>query len=643
MKDYLKMEDQPVISIEKQKSEGILKAATLWVSVLVTCLGMIVGTAVAQDQGQTPGNTAKRATYLSARATDLKPSAPATAEPKTEPAAASSKTDSADLVEQLDELRSAMDSQAAQIEIQRELLKEQQQKMEALEEQLKTASAGGLRLDAAPAPTMTVASASAAGISPSVPLAQPPAASPQGAAAVPASPLQLQVGNAFITPVGFMDFTTVFRNHNAGGGIGSNFGNIPYDLTSSAGAVNLLNHNSETRLSMQNSRVGFRVDALVAGAHVIGYMESDFLGNNPTNVAVSSNSNTFRSRLYWVDVAKDKWEILGGQTWSLITPGRTGISPLPGNLFFSNDIDVNYQVGLVWGRIPEIRFVYRPTGKVAVAVALDNQEQYWGGSAGGPKPLLPTGASVVAGVAGLPGTQLNDQTTTVNAPQLFPDVIAKIAFDPSPKFHGEIGGVERQFRVAVNSTTATTSPIVKQRVTGGGAFLNLNGQVYTGLRLITNNFWNQGGGRYIFGQVPDVLLNPDGSMVPIKSASTVTGFEYTHKNTVFYSYYGGVYVYRNLRVANGNEYGYGVHATAANFATAISQNRAIQEATVGMNETIWRDTKYGAVNLMGQYSYLIRNPWSVTAGSSTHAALNLLFFNLRYTLPGAAPAAGQLK
>ncbi|MBZ5645464.1 MAG: hypothetical protein LAO19_22120, partial [Acidobacteriia bacterium] len=177
----------------------------------------------------------------------------------------------------------------------------------------------------------------------------------------------------------------------------------------------------------------------------------------------------------------------------------------------------------------------------------------------------------------------------------------------------------------------------------GGVFLNLNGQVLNGLRLITNNFWNQGGGRYIFGQVPDVLLNPDGSMVPIKSASTVTGFEYTHKNTMFYSYYGGVYVYRNLRVANGNEYGYGVHATAANFATAISQNRAIQEATVGMNQTIWRDTKYGAVNLMGQYSYLIRNPWSVTAGSSTHAALNLLFFNLRYTLPGAAPATGQLK
>src|SRR6266851_2856907 len=129
MKDHLKMEDQPVILIEKRKSEVIFKAATLWVSVLVMCLGVITGTALAQDQGRTLGNTAKRATYLSARATDLKPAAPASAEPKTEPAAASSKTDTADLVEQLDELRSAMDSQAAQIEAQRELLMEQQQKM----------------------------------------------------------------------------------------------------------------------------------------------------------------------------------------------------------------------------------------------------------------------------------------------------------------------------------------------------------------------------------------------------------------------------------------------------------------------------------------------------------------------------------
>ena len=82
-----------------------------------------------------------------------------------------------------------------------------------------------------------------------------------------------------------MDFTGVWRNKNDGGSIGTSFGSIAYG--------NIYQTNlSEFRLSMQNSRVGVRFDAMVKGAHVIGYMEADFLGNLPANVLVSSNSNT---------------------------------------------------------------------------------------------------------------------------------------------------------------------------------------------------------------------------------------------------------------------------------------------------------------------------------------------------------------
>ena len=120
------------------------------------------------------------------------------------------------------------------------------------------------------------------------------------------------------------------------------------------------------------------------------------LGNNGGNVAVTSNSNTLRSRLYWVDVRRGSWEVLGGQSWSLITPGRNGISPLPGDIFYSQDIDVNYQAGLFWGRIPELRFVYHlPSDKAAFAVALDSPEQYIGGSGGGGTITLPSGLSTL--------------------------------------------------------------------------------------------------------------------------------------------------------------------------------------------------------------------------------------------------------
>jgi hypothetical protein len=259
-------------------------------------------------------------------------------------------------------------------------------------------------------------------------------------------------------------------------------------------------------------------------------MESDFLGNNPGNVAVSSNSNTVRSRVYWVDVQKDKWEVLGGQTWSLITPGRTGISPLPVNLFYSQNIDVNYQAGLVWGRIPELRFVYHPSKKVAFAVALDSPEQYVGGSAGGSPVTFPAALN-----ATYPGGELNNGGTTLNVPNYAPDVIAKLAVDPSSRFHFEIGGIQRTFK-AWNPNTN-----VHYSTAGGGGFLNLNFELVKGFRLFTNNFLSDGGGRYIFGQVPDLIARADGSLSLIHAASNVSGVEYTHKNTLLYGYYGGIY------------------------------------------------------------------------------------------------------
>ena len=516
-----------------------------------------------------------------------------------------------------------------QLQAQSELIKQQQEKVQALEEKLKASSAGRENVSLSPEPTAASAAnssgpagaASAVPASATVAAASPasPPASPQ-ANAPPESPLQLRVGTAYITPVGFMDFTGVFRNHTGGSGIGTNFAGIPY------GPV-FQNNLSEARFSMQNSRVGFRVDAMVKGAHVIGYLESDFLGNNPGNVAVSSNSNTLRSRLYWVDVRKGAWEVLGGQTWSLITPGRTGISPLPGDLFYSQDIDVNYQAGLVWGRIPELRFVYHASPKAALALALDSSTQYVGGSAGGPQITLP--AALAANTAyslSATSSEFNNGNNQLNDTTVAPDVIVKLALDPVSRFHFEVGGVERQFKL-FNPITFT-----KYSATGGGGFVNLNVGLFKGFRLLTNNYYNDGGGRYIFGQVPDIVVRADGSPSPIHSASTVSGFEYTKGNSFFYGYYGGIYVLQDVVIdTTGKLVGYGYVGGPS------SQNRVIHEGTLGFNQTMWKDARYGALNLMGQYSYLTRDPWAVAAGAPQQALTNMVFLNLRYTLPGGAP------
>jgi len=158
-----------------------------------------------------------------------------------------------------------------------------------------------------------------------------------------ASPLQLKIGTVSITPIGFMDFTGVFRSSDGGSSIGTNFGSTPYNNVSTG-----LGKLSEFRFSAQNSRIGARFDATVHGTKVLAYWESDFLGTQSTNAGVSTHSDSFRMRLYWVDLTNGKWEVLGGQSWSMLTPGRKGISPLPADIFYSQDIDTNYQVGIPW-------------------------------------------------------------------------------------------------------------------------------------------------------------------------------------------------------------------------------------------------------------------------------------------------------
>ncbi len=545
-----------------------------------------------------------------------KPStAPATA--KTQSAPAETTKNSLDVRAALEKQQEVIEEMSRAISQMRAQIQTQQEEIQRLRSSSPSAAANQVASTTPVLPATAAATPSSTNLS--FPTTTTAAASnPQGGSTEEPSPLQFHIGSAYVTPVGFMDFTSVWRSKDGGSGIGTNFAGIPYG---NSFQTNL----SEFRLSMQNSRVGFRVDADVKGAHVIGYMESDFLGNNPGNVAVSSNSNTLRSRLYWVDVRKDQWEVLGGQTWSLITPNRSGISPLPGDVFFTQNMDVNYQIGLVWGRIPELRVVYHPSSKAAFAVALDSPEQYIGGSAGGGLITLPSGLSSTY------SSELNNGGNTLGVPNRAPDVIVKFAFDPTKKIHFEVGGVVRQFHV-FNPATST-----HYSAAGGGGFANLNFELFKGFRLLTNNFWSDGGGRYIFGQAPDLVVRANGAPSLVHSGSTVTGFEYTNHNTLIFGYYGGMYVGRNTGLdANGTSLiGYGYSGSPN------GQNRVVQEATVGFNQTFWKDAKYGALNLIGQYSYVTRDPWAVATGQPSNASLHMVFLDLRYTLPGSAPTLGK--
>ena len=452
---------------------------------------------------------------------------------------------------------------------------------------------------------------------------QPPAgASANPCEAVPGgqAPAFFRLGSTCLVPIGFMDATFVYRDKNSGGsGIGSNFGNIPYNNTVN-GTL------GEARFSPQNSRIGFRFDGDWKGAHFIGYNEFDFLGTSASNaITVTNGAFVPRLRLYWVNVRKDKLEFLAGQSWSMLTPNRRGISPLPGDLFYSQVMDVNYMAGLTWTRQPGMRVLYHPSNALTFGFSVENPEQYIGGSAGGSGITLPSAAPL----AGLSGTQLDAGNVNYSTPVVHPDFIAKVAFDPSAKFHAEVGGIERDFKI-VNPTNLVLQQTSHK--TGAGVLAGVNGEIFPGFRLITTNFWGDGVGRYLFGQAPDLIVRADGTLSLMHSAGTVDGFEWTHGKWLWYAYYGGIYIPKNVAIdSTGKPIGYG-YAGSPN-----SQNKAIQEATAGFNYTFWRDPRYGAVNLISQYEYLTRDPWFIAAGSPKATHDNTIFIDIRYTLPGSMP------
>ena len=461
---------------------------------------------------------------------------------------------------------------------------------------------------------------------PTVAVADPGIPIPQGAQTVadviPESPLQLRLGFTTITPVGFMDLTNTYRSTASGAGFATNFGNYPYNNVVPGGRL------TEDRFQAGNSRIGFRADSIYKGIHVLGYFEGDFVGgvgNAAFNTQVTSNSILYRMRLYWVNVRKGAVEFQAGQSWSLLTPNRNGLSALPGDLFYGQEFDVNYLNGLTWGRIPGLRFIYHASKAVTMGISAENGVQYFGGSGGGGVPTLPAALNNASFQNQLDGNFTNG----FSVPNVAPDLIAKIAFQPSSRAHVEIAGVADFAKVFNPLTNEYFSK------TGGGGSINGNFEVAKNLRLITNNFWSDGAGRYLFGAVPNFIVRADGSLSLMHAGSTLDGFEARLGKTQLYGYYGGIYAGRNAALdANGTTpIGYGYRGSPN------SQNRTMQEGTIGITQTFFNNPRYGAVSFYLDYAYFWRTPWYFAAGQAggKNAKQNAVWFDLRYTLPGSAP------
>lgn len=421
----------------------------------------------------------------------------------------------------------------------------------------------------------------------------------------------LKLGPAKVRLIGYPAMTTLWRSTNSGGNVGTNFANLPFDDT-------VPGNTSEFRVSPQSTRLALRVDADLKSSNAAGYFEMDFGGSpNAGNIAVTSSSYTFRIRQAWFDWGKGKWELTGGQAFSLMTPSKKDLLPWPGDVAVTHAIDTNYVAGLVWGRYPQFRVVYHASKQTAFGFSAENPEQQVGNNVVFPSAL----SSVLT-------TQYNTGDNELSVPNMTPDFVVKSSFDGKSDgdraVHFDVGAVMRTFRSWSGAQVSG-----KDYAFGWGAGANFNVDVVKGVRLVLDGFASDGAGRYIGGLAPDVIVKASGSISPIHSYSWVSGFEIApSKITGLYVYYSGLYAQKNTTLNSDGTCCVGFGYPGAN----TNADRLIEEATTGYSRVFWKYENIGSMQWGVQYAYAWLYPWVAGKGpNSAHASV--LFGQVRYNLP----------
>lgn len=435
------------------------------------------------------------------------------------------------------------------------------------------------------------------------------------------SPLSFKIGSAVLTPGGFVDLENIFRTTNTQNNIATNFAAIPFNNTAQG-------HLTEFRTTAQYSRFSITVKDKFGANDITGYCEADFSGNDATNAFQTVNGHTARLRLCFMDLKRGKWEVLGGQTWSWLTPNRTGVGPMPSDLAITYNEDQNIGVGLPYTRAAELRVAYHLNDHWAFGVGIEDPDQFIGGFV-----ALPEAYSATLGPQFDNGAQLG-------TPNLFPDILPKIAYD------AQVGGRHLHLE-AVGLVTGARASVVpiggksfsSHAAVGGGGSIAGNLELFRNFYFLANAFWSDGGGRYLVADGPQLVLRPNAagtdiapSMVHAGAGSA--GFEWiaSHKTTLA-AYYGEDYFGRNFFVDTTNTTTPGTIIGYGGPGSPSTNNRAIQEATFDWIQVFWKSPRYGTLQYYTQYSYLSRAPWFVATDAPKNAHLSMVYAGVRFVLP----------
>lgn len=440
----------------------------------------------------------------------------------------------------------------------------------------------------------------------------------------------IRVGSLLFTPGGFLDFENIYRTTNTQNNIATNFAAIPFNNTPQGNI-------SEYRNTVQYSRLSLKIDTKWGPHDITAYIETDFGGNDAPNVYQSVNNHTNRLRLFFADARRGKWEILGGQTWSWITPNRNGLGPMPVDLALTYNEDQNLGVGIPYTRAAEFRVAYHFNERWAFGVGIEDPNQFIGNYV-----ALPAAFSSV-------GPEF-DNGNQIGAPNPFPDILSKLAYDKKFRggkhLHAEAVGLITGVHMAVKPIGENS--FETRRAVGGGGSIAGNFEFSPNFRILANAFWSDGGAHYLVATGPEVVIRPNAAgadVVPsfVHAGAGSAGFEWhLSPSSAFAAYYGANYFSRNFFPDTTNTTNPGAIIGYGGPGSPNTNNRAIQQVSADWIETFWKHPTFGALQFYAQYSYLTRAPWFVAHGDPKSAHLSMIFVGLRYILPSTSMSLGRV-
>ena len=472
------------------------------------------------------------------------------------------------------------------------------------------------------------------------------------------SPLALHYKGITITPGGFLAAETVWRAHALGAGLNTPFNSIPMP---GAEADKL----SEFFGSGRQSRVAFLAEGKLSNATLRGYVEADFLSAGITSNNNQSNSYTMRQRQVWAQAAlSDGLSFTGGQMWSLVTETKKGMDNRTEALPMT--IDPQYNVGFSWARQYGFRVVKNFGNKFWLGGSIENAQAIFSASG--------NAQNFVLGSAGAGGGLYNASATYSFNPS--PDFVFKAAAEPGFG-HFEVFGVVRRFRDRVypGATAATPSAAGAYdfSTTAGGVGANARVSLaHKHIDVGAHFLGGDGMGRYGSSGLPDVTVNPDGTLALLKSAQGLGTLEFHANKLDVYFNTGGEFVGRHyLFNSAGKTVGYGsptannlgcytevvpgtpvggqVPTSSSGFlpsnpANCTANTRSIIEGTAGFWYRFYKGPK-GTFQVGSQYSYFMRNSWEACGTSALtgpcgnshftepHGNDNIVETSFRYYLP----------